>query len=62
MKKEEIKKLAKKIRNIELKLEESYDSNLMNEINNLIKDLSIEEIIQIDEEINKYMGMYYGQK
>ena len=55
--KKEIKDLAKKIIDIELKLQDSYDSKLFNEINNLVKKLNIDELIELDEEINKKMSM-----
>lgn len=55
--KKEIKDLAKKIIDIELKLQDSYDSKLFNEINNLVEKLNIDELIELDEEINKKMSM-----
>ena len=60
--KREIKQLAKKIIDIELKLAESYDSKLMIEMENLMKNLTINELIALDEEINKHMGISYPQK
>lgn len=61
MENKNIKQLAEKILEIELKLQESYDSKLLDEIYSLVKELNIDELMELDEEISKNMGMSYPQ-
>ena len=55
MKDKKKQEIANRIIEIESILSENYDPDLINEIQELIKDLDFKDLIEVDEEIVKRM-------
>ena len=53
--KREIKELVKEITSIERSLKINFDPALLTQIEELVKDLSIEDLLELDTEIQNFM-------
>lgn len=56
MKNKEKEEIVKRIVEIESDLEKKYDLSLINEIQELVKNLDFKDLMELDEEITRRMG------